>query len=163
MIFEILGSEHQKAPFLCESEPLTRYLREQASQDMRKRLAVCFVACNADKEVLGYYTLSTASLGIGQIPEQYQRQLPKNYQAPVILLGLLARDLRTKGQGLGELLLLDALFRAYDLSQKSIGAMAVLVDPIDEKAAIFYASYGFEKLHDSSSMVLSMKTIGKLR
>lgn len=163
MIFEILGSQHQKAAFRCESEPLTRYLHEQAGQDMRKRLAVCFVTCNAAQEVLGYYTLSTASLGAGQIPEQYQRQLPKNYQAPVILLGRLARDLRMKGQGFGELLLLDALFRAHDLSQHSIGAMAVIVEPIDERAVIFYASYGFEKLYDSARMVLSMKTIGKLR
>jgi predicted N-acetyltransferase YhbS len=160
--FELLGNEHLKKSFVCESESLTKYLHEQASQDMRKKLAVCFVCCNEAKEVLGYYTLSSASLGNHQIPDSYKRKLPQNYQAPVILLGRLARHIATKGQGMGELLLLDALFRAFELSNKSIGAMAVLVDPIDANAAQFYAAYGFEKLPESNSMVLSMKTIAKL-
>lgn len=162
MTFELLGNEHLKKSFVCESESLTKYLHEQASQDMRKKLAVCFVCCNGAKEVLGYYTLSSASLGNHQIPNSYQRKLPQNYQAPVILLGRLARHIATKGQGMGELLLLDALYRALELSNKSIGAMAVLVDPIDANAAQFYAAYGFEKLPESNSMVLSMKTIAKL-
>lgn len=162
MTFELLGNEHLKKSFVCESESLTKYLHEQASQDMRKKLAVCFVCCNGAKEVLGYYTLSSASLGNHQIPNSYQRKLPQNYQAPVILLGRLARHIATKGQGMGELLLLDALYRALELSNKSIGAMAVLVDPIDANAAQFYAAYGFEKLPESNSMVLSMKTIVKL-
>lgn len=162
MTFELLGNEHLKKSFVCESESLTKYLHEQASQDMRKKLAVCFVCCNEAKEVLGYYTLSSASLGNHQIPDSYKRKLPQNYQAPVILLGRLARHTATKGQGMGELLLLDALFRALELSNKSIGAMAVLVDPIDANAAQFYAAYGFEKLPESNSMVLSMKTIAKL-
>lgn len=162
MTFELLGNEHLKKSFVCESESLTKYLHEQASQDMRKKLAVCFVCCNGTKEVLGYYTLSSASLGNHQIPDSYKRKLPQNYQAPVILLGRLARHIATKGQGMGELLLLDALFRALELSNKSIGAMAVLVDPIDANAAQFYAAYGFEKLPESNSMVLSMKTIAKL-
>ena len=78
------------------------------------------------------------------------------------MLGRLARDITTKGTGLGEHLLLDALFRSYKLSNESIGAMAVVVDPINEKAVEFYKKYGFEQLPDSEKMFLPMKIIEQL-
>ncbi len=96
------------------------------------------------------------------IPDKYIKQVPKNYNAPVILLGRLARDLSKRSTGLGERLLIEALFRSYDLSNKSIGAMAVVVDPINDKAVDFYQKYGFELLPDSGKMFLSMKVIGQL-
>jgi predicted GNAT family N-acyltransferase len=126
---------------------------------MRKRLATCFVAASETHHVIGYYTLSSESLGREAIPSKIIKQIPKNYNAPVILLGRLARDLSAKGSGLGEHLLLDALFRSYNLSNESIGAMAVVVDPIHEAAKAFYRKYGFLLLPDSDKMFLPMKVI----
>ena len=119
------------------------------------------MAINENQEVIGYYTLSSESLGRESIPEKYSKQVPRNYNAPVILLGRLARDLSAKGTRLGEHLLLDALFRSYTLSQQSIGAMAVVVDPLNEFAVKFYSKYGFERL-DSGKMFLPMKVIEQL-
>lgn len=85
-----------------------------------------------------------------------------NYNAPVILLGRLARDIKEKGTGLGEHLLLDALFRAFNLSQESIGAMAVVVDPVSEYAVKFYEKNGFEQLPDNGKMFLPMNTIKQI-
>lgn len=137
-------------------------MQKQVSQDMKKRLATCFVALDKDQNVIGYYTLTSESLGREQIPEKYIKRVPKNYNAPVILLGRLARDITQKGTGLGETLLMDALFRSYKLSTESIGAMAVVVDPINEIAVQFYKKYGFEQLPDSEKMFLPMNTIGQL-
>jgi ribosomal protein S18 acetylase RimI-like enzyme len=77
-------------------------------------------------------------------------------------LGRLARTIQAKGTGIGEELLLDALERAFILSNVSIGAMAVVVDPINAKATLFYEKYGFIKLPDSGRMFLPMKVIQKL-
>lgn len=77
-------------------------------------------------------------------------------------MGRLARDISAKGTGLGEYLLLDALFRSYKLSNESIGAMAVVVDPIIERAVLFYRKYGFEQLPDSEKMFLPKKVTGQL-
>lgn len=77
-------------------------------------------------------------------------------------MGRLARDIKAKGTGLGEHLLMDALFRSYKLSKESIGAMAVVTDPMNEKALEFYQKYGFYQLPDSQKMFLPMKTIGQL-
>jgi len=80
---------------------------------------------------------------------------------PVTLLGRLAINEKNKSQGLGKLLLIDALKRSYEVS-KVIGSMAVIVDPIDESAIKFYNKFGFITLPDSKKMFLSMKTIEQL-
>jgi len=159
---QLLEKTHNRKNFTCEEDSLTEYIRKQVSQDIRKRLATCFVAIDNKQNVIGYYTLTSESLGRELIPEKYLKQVPKNYNAPVILLGRLAKDITTKGTGLGEHLLLDALFRSYKLSNESIGAMAVVVDPINEKAFDFYRKYGFEQLPDSEKMFLPMKVIEQL-
>ena len=162
MKIQLLEKIHIRKNFTCEEDSLTDYIRKQVSQDIRKRLATCFVAVDNEQNVVGYYTLTSESPGRELIPDKYLKQVPENYNAPVILLGRLARDIKTKGTGLGEHLLIDALFRSYKLSKESIGAMALVVDPINDKAVEFYKKYGFEQLPDSEKMFLPMKVIGQL-
>ena len=158
----ILDITHNRKAFECEEQQLTDYIKKQVSQDIKKKLAVCFVAIDNDNNVIGYYTLSSESLGREQIPDKYLKKVPQNYNAPVILLGRLARNITAKGIGLGEHLLLDALFRAFTLSDESIGAMAVIVDPMNQFAIKFYEKYGFEQLPDSEKMFLPMSTIKQI-
>jgi hypothetical protein len=56
---ERLVAEHDRSTFACGSEPLDRYLQEQASQDERRSVAACYVAVDERSEVVGYYTLAT--------------------------------------------------------------------------------------------------------
>ena len=158
----ILDKTHNRKAFECEEQQLTDYIKKQVSQDIKKKLAVCFVAIDNDNNVIGYYTLSSESLGREQIPDKYLKKVPQNYNAPVILLGRLARNITAKGTGLGEHLLLDALFRAFTLSEESIGAMAVIVDAMNQFAIKFYEKYGFEQLPDSEKMFLPMSTIKQI-
>ena len=154
---------HDRSKFRCEEESLTEYLQKQASQDIKKSLAACFVLLDGDdNEIKGYYTLTSEGINRNDIPKEYQKKIPRNYNAPVTLLGRLARDTKMKGKGAGEYLLLDALHRSYEISKKSIGSMAVVVDPINENAVKFYARYGFILLPDSGKMFLSMTAISKL-
>lgn len=162
MQISFLQKTHHRKKFECEERSLTDYIQKQVSQDVKKRLAICFVASDDNNYVLGYYTLTSESLGRELIPEKYLKKVPEKYNAPVILLGRLARNLRQKGSGLGEHLLLDALFRAFTLSEKSIGAMAVVVNPINEYAVKFYEKYGFERLPDSEKMFLPMNSIKQI-
>ena len=161
MSISLLEKSHNRKGFACEEASLTTYLKTQVSQDIRRRLAICFVKIDGENNVIGYYTLTSESLGRESIPEKFLKQVPENYNAPVILLGRLARDITQKGTGLGEYLLIDALKRAFDLSNKSIGAMAVVVDPINENAKKFYEKYGFLRLTDSERMFLPMNILEK--
>lgn len=162
MEISILDKTHNRKSFECEEKLLSDYIQKQVSQDIKRRLAICFVAADSNNNVVGYYTLTSESLGRESIPEKYLKRVPKNYNAPVILLGRLARDIKEKGTGMGEHLLLDALFRSFTLSEESIGAMAVVVDPINEFAVRFYEKYGFERLPDSEKMFLPMNTIRQI-
>jgi predicted GNAT family N-acyltransferase len=158
----LLEKSHDRSDFRCEEESLNQYIHTQVNQDISKGLATCFVVVDEQQKVIGYYTLTSESLGRDRIPEKYQKRIPKNYNAPVILLGRLARHLSQKGTGLGEYLLLDALFRSHRLSKQSIGAMAVVVDPINDNAVNFYSRYGFVHLPDSKKMFLPIHVISKI-
>ena len=158
----LIEKTHKRKDFQCEVPSLNSYLKTQVNQDIKKNLATCFVATNSQNEVIGYYTLTSYSLGREIIPKKFLKKLPSNYTAPVILLGRLARHLNQRGTGLGEHLLIDALIRSYTVSAKSIGAMAVVADPIDSYVETFYKKYGFIKLPGSGKMFLPMKVIEQL-
>ena len=160
---EILKKNHIKQHFSCGEELLDNYLKKQANQDVRRKLSVCFVLIEKDTNtVQGYYTLSSNSIPLELVPENYKKHFPKSYTSvPTILLGRLAVDKKYKGQGFGELLLMDALKKSFEIS-KSVGSFAVVTDPIGVEAENFYLKYDFQKLPDSGKMFLPMKTIRQL-
>lgn len=162
---EILSNSHRKLKlgFSCGKELLDTYLKTQASQDLRRKLSVCFVSLHVETGLIqGYYTLSNNGIPLDIVPDSFKNQLPNSYRSvPTTLLGRLAVDQRFRGTGVGKMLLIDALKKSYDIS-KSIGCFAVVVDPLDEDAENFYTKYGFILLPDSRKMFLAMKTIEKL-
>ncbi len=160
---EPLGRQHDRAAFQCGVDALDRYLKQQARQDADKRVAAPFVAVRSPGTVvLGYYTLSASVLTLTDLPDELARKLPRYPQLPVTLLGRLAVDQSTKGQGLGEHLLLDALHRSLAHADQ-IAAMAVVVDAKDESAAAFYRHYGFIPLQTQPSrLFVPMRSIAQL-
>lgn len=150
--------------FNCNKPSLDNYLRTQVSQDIKKRLAVCFVYLDKDqKSIIGYYTLSNGSIPYSDVPENLRKKYPKSYDyIPVTLLGRLAIDQKFKGQGLGSLILIDALKRSLEVSESELVSVAVIVDPLDEEAKNFYNHFGFIKIPDSGKMFIDMNTIEKL-
>jgi predicted GNAT family N-acyltransferase len=135
---------HDRAAFSCEHEPLNRYLREQASQDIKKRVAAVYVLTPNGKTIAGYYTLSQYAIDAGELPSEatHKLRVPRYDKLPATLLGRLARSQEFKGQGIGELLMADALNRALEHS-RHIASLAVAVDAKDAKAGAFYRSFGF--------------------
>ena len=160
---EPLGRQHDRTAFHCGSEALDRYLKHQARQDADKRVAAPFVAVNQpDTRVLGYYTLSASVLTLVDLPDELAHKLPRYPQLPATLLGRLAVDQSTKGQGLGEHLLLDALRRSLAHADQ-IAAMAVVVDAQDDAAAAFYRHYGFLTLQaQPSRLFVPMRLLTQL-
>lgn len=156
-----LDSAHKKENFNCGKPLLDDYLHKQAKQDVKRRLSACFILPDGN-ETRGYYTLSTASVERRLLPQEIIKKLPPSYSdLPAILLGRLAVSKSYQGQGLGELILMDALKRSYFTSMQ-VGSMAVIVDPIDEEAVNFYGKYEFISLPDSGKMFLPMATIANL-
>jgi len=159
---ELLNSALNKKDFRCGKEMLDNYLHSRASQDVKRKLCVVF-AMFEDTTIKGYYTLSNASIPAELMPETVKKKMPRSYEAlPVTLLGRLAIDVKFKGQGLGGIILLDALKRSFDIANKSLGSIGVIVDPLDNDAIAFYEKFGFILLPDSGKMFLPMADIAQL-
>lgn len=162
--FEPLGAKHDRAAFSCGQERLDTYLKQQASQDVRKRVAAVYILTPDGKTVAGYYTLSQYAVDAGELQEEVARKLrlPKYDKLPATLLGRLARDEQFRGYGLGEILLMGALKRALEHS-RNIASLAVVVDAKDEKAVEFYKRYGFINLPDHHHrLFIPMRTVDEL-
>ncbi len=141
-----LNATHDRAAFRSPSEPLNRYLREQATQDIRRRVAACFVALADGQRIAGYYTLASASLLLTDLPASTGKKLPRYPTVPAVRMGRLAVDQAFQGQGLGGALLADALHRA---ARAEIAAFALMVDAKDKAAQAFYRHHGFIALPDT--------------
>jgi GNAT superfamily N-acetyltransferase len=148
---EPLDTIHGRANFASGSADLDRYFRQQAGQDQRRHVAAVFVAVDMQlaEVVAGFYTLSATSVEVTALPPKVAARLPRYPLLPAILLGRLARDERWRGQGLGELLLTDALRRSLRLSTQ-LGLAFVVVDAKDDAVGSFYERYGFSSFPDQS-------------
>lgn len=161
MLIERLCSRHNRAEFACGEETLDRYFRQQAGQDAGRNLGVTYVAVESGQsgDVLGYYTLATGCVQPENVPEKH---IPPRRAVPVILLGRLAVAKSAQGRRIGETLLMDALRRCEELSQRA-GMFAVVVDALHDRARDFYLRYGFAELGDSPlHLYMTIKDIRKL-
>ena len=157
-----LQAVHNKSSFTCGQTSLDNYIMRQASQDLKRHISVVFVLTDSSNNIKGYYTLSSDNILRDIIPPEVKKKMPYYQDLPVILLGRLAVDKKYQGNKLGEMLLIDALKRSYNTSRNTIGAIAIVTDPVDNKASAFYKKYGFISLPDSRRMFLSMQTIKQL-
>ena len=113
-------------------------------------------------KVLGYFSLSASSINAADLPPDMIKTLPRYPLLPVTLLRRLAIDQPCKGQGLGQFLLMDALFKSLQAAT-AIAAMAVVVDAKDAASVAFYQHCGFLQLNASESrLFLPMKTVATL-
>jgi GNAT superfamily N-acetyltransferase len=142
-VIEPLAAHHDRAAFACGEPALDAYIRRQAAQEVRRRIAQLFVAVTiaAPEIILGYHSLSAASFDKAELPSSLAKRLP-HYPVPAAVLGRLAIALSHQRQGLGEMLLLDAVRRVLRASQ-ALAVHAVVVDAKSERAVAFYARYGF--------------------
>ena len=141
-------------------EALDRYLKKQAKQDIKRRISRVFVATKPDnpKVVIGYYTLSTLSIELNQLPEKIARKLPK-HPVPAALIGRLAVSSSAHGQGVGKMLVADAIKRTLAVSDQ-IAIYTMVVDAINDNAKGFYEQFGFTRLSDDSPrLFLPLKSI----
>ena len=164
MLVESLGKQHDRASFSCGNPVLDEYLKQRARQDAGRYVAAPFVLVPGPggRTILGYYTLSSFAVDLSDLPQDTARKLPSYPNVPVTLLGRLAVDQRHARRGLGEFLLMDALYRS--LTQTSqIAAVAVVVDAIDASAIRFYKHFNFMPFPDRSSrLFLPMQAIARL-
>lgn len=157
---EPLTPTHNRQGFSCGVEALDVYLHRFARQHAQANVSRTYVAAK-DAAIHGFYSLAMSAISKDNLPAKHLSRFP-NFPLPVARLARLAVDSRYQRQGLGELLLANALQRCLRLSEE-IGMMGVVVDAKDEKARGWYERYEFERLPDSPlTLWLPTAAIGQL-
>src|SRR3990167_214948 len=165
ILVEPLDKTHRRADFDCGVHELNEFLKRYARQNQKNSISKTYVAVSEmdaqknDKEVLGFYTLSSGHVDYDALPKQIKH--PK-YPVSIARLARLATDLKHQGKGVGGYLLYDALKKISAASQ-IIGIFSVVVDAKDTEAKKFYARYGFLQLEEKElTLFLPVDTINKL-
>ena len=157
LIIQRLSGRHNRSQFQSGSGDLDLWLRQTAQQHQKRGISKTFVAvAHAEPtRILGFYALTACEVLAQDLPVELSKRLPR--KVPGIRLGRLAVDHASQGQGLGELLLLDAIHRSR-LVLEHVGVHALFVDA---KAAAFYQKYGFRPLPDQPlQLVLVLTGLG---
>jgi ribosomal protein S18 acetylase RimI-like enzyme len=138
---EVLRADHDRKRFSSGVDALDRYLRDQATQDMRRRASACYVAIGEDgSQLAAYYTLAAGGVLLTDLPEPITTRLPRYPSVPIARLGRLAVDRAFRGRKLGAALLADAAFRA---ARSEVAVFALVVEAKDDEAVRFYVHHGF--------------------
>ncbi|MBV8527973.1 MAG: GNAT family N-acetyltransferase [Candidatus Dormibacteraeota bacterium] len=131
---------------------MDRYLKTQASQDVKRRQATVLVVCEEPgaSEIFGYFTITASSMLLTSVPE--------DVKIPATLVGRLAVDYRYARRGYGSFMLFHAAARA--MAPEAPASWALLVDPLDDDAAGWYSRLGFMHLEaPTRRMFIPLATI----
>ena len=158
---EPINKKHDRESFDCGEEVLNEFLRRYARKSHEHGAAKTFLAIDegGNKTILGFYSLSPASVEYARTPEIVRRGLAR-HDVPGFRLACLAVDRRRQGQGLGGQLLLAAGRRCL-LASAEVGGVVLVIDAKNSRAAEFYARYGAMPLLDAPlTLLVSLATIG---
>jgi GNAT superfamily N-acetyltransferase len=141
---EPLRRDHPRKSFHCGEEQVDDWLATKALQNQDKHLSVTRVLVNPTGGIAGYYTLATGQVDFGALPAEITKRLPRRL-LPVAILAWLGVSADQRGQGLGRLLLAQALRDCYEAGQ-TFAFIAVVLDCINDTAKAFYQHWDFEEL-----------------
>ncbi len=156
---EPIHKKHDRNAFDCGDESLNVFLRRYARKSHELGGSKTFLAIDDDnKTILGFYSLSPASVEYIRTPEIMRRGLAR-HDVPGFRLARLAVDRSVQGQGLGGQLLLSAGKRCLRAAAE-VGGVMLVIDAKNDKVAQWYACYGAVPLLDAPlSLVLPLATI----
>lgn len=141
---ERLCGEHPRRRFQCGEPIVEDWLATKALQHQKKRLSVTWVLTDDAGTIAGFYTLATGQVDFSDLPAEVSKHLPRRV-LPVAVLAWLGVDRRCQGQGLGGLLLAQALRDSWEAG-KTFPFVAVILHCVNEAAKAFYRRWDFTEL-----------------
>ena len=136
-----LSREHPRRHFRCGVEAIEKWFATKALQHQKKHLSVTKVLLDDADAIAGYYTLATGQVDMSDLPTEVARRLPRRL-LPVAVLAWLGVETARQGQGLGGLLLAQALRDCWEAG-RTFAFVAVILDCVNENAKSFYEHWGF--------------------
>jgi N-acetylglutamate synthase-like GNAT family acetyltransferase len=156
---ELLTKKHRCAEFSCGDDALDAYLQRTARQHIDKGISRTFVLTESEfpEAILVFMTLSVSEVVANELPDQFVKKYPN--KIPAAKLAHLAVSTSMQRQGLGELMLVDAMQKTLLVAQ-NLGIAGLFVDAKHEQAKRYYSQFGFLSLPDKlDNLFLPIKTI----
>jgi ribosomal protein S18 acetylase RimI-like enzyme len=166
---ELDKTTHDRSSFDCDKDELNNFIKTRASKHMEVGVSKTFLLPSLKplpsgmSAICAFYTITGATIERSDLPDKLGKKLPQ-YPVPVFLLGQLAVHRECAGQGLGKIVLINALSKLADIN-RNMPSYAVIVDCLDEQAESFYRKYGFKDLtthNERVRMFLAMSTLIEL-
>ncbi len=157
----VLGREHNRKTFDCGENSVNSFLREGALQDQERLLSKTRVLVDEYTDpgrILGFHTLLINLVDQQAIPNDRPRIKRK---IPVLLLAQIGVDIRSQGNGFGDLLLTDAEIRTADVAA-TVGIRSLMLDARSEQLALWYEKRDFIRFPGSLRMFKSIASIRRL-
>jgi GNAT superfamily N-acetyltransferase len=159
LTIQSLSGNHNRKEFDCGKPELNEWLSRFARQHQERDISQTFVVVDpaSPNTILGFYALTACEVVTDVLPAEIAARLPR--KAPGVRLGRLAVERSAQKQGVGELLLMDAIKRCCE-TRKHVGVFALFIDAKDEDAVAFYEKYGFRAFPDSArTLVLPLAKV----
>lgn len=142
---ESLTAAHDVSDFTCGKPTLDHWLKTRALSNQEKGFTAVLVVHEANR-VVGYYGLAPTAVVPTTLPRSIRTGQPPD-PVPCLLLGQLAIDIAWVGRGIGTGLVKHALERCV-VAAGLIGGRALMVNAVDEEAAMFWRRRGFTPSQD---------------
>lgn len=138
----LISAAHDVRNFDCGQVALNEFLIKYALANTSAGITRTYVTTPVGQAtVVGYFSVAAGSVQREAVPERIAKGTPR-HPIPIALLARLAVDRNYQGRKLGQGLLKHALLKILEAG-RVIGIRAVLVQAKDERAAAFYARFGF--------------------
>jgi GNAT superfamily N-acetyltransferase len=139
-----LQRSHPRKAFRSGLAEVDDWLARNALQNQDKHLSATRVLLDPAGAIAGYYTLATGQVDFSDLPPEEGKKLPRRL-LPVAILAWLGVSKAHQKQGLGRLLLAQALRDCYEAGH-TFAFIAVVLDCINEAAKAFYQRFEFQEL-----------------
>ena len=152
-----LQKDHDLSQFDCGRASINDWLCDRALQNQASDYSRTYVVCDEQRCVVAYYCLSAGSIARKEALRELRHGAPD--PIPVVVLGRFGVDKNYQRQGLGEDLLQKALERSAEIAEH-IGALAVILHPLDKDVERYYAKRGFKPIStEPPAMMVAMADI----
>lgn len=138
---ELLLPTHDTSNFVCGVEPaLQSFLRDKALRLQQNHTCAVYLLVDAQNRILGYFTLSPASLHRQALSKTQARKYDFD-SISAMLLGQFARDSGISPKGFGATMLREALAQAV----LTRGWQVLCVDPFSNASEKWFLQLGFRQ------------------
>ena len=133
------NKKYDYSEFDCGVESINNYLRENLDRDFKHSLSVPYLLVMGN-EIVGFFTLSSHAIEKNELKGAFKANSSYK-QVSSIIIGKLAVYIKYQGQGLGKILLGNAISTSWK-SSRDVGTRAVVLHAREGKES-FYKEAGF--------------------